>query len=132
MKPKLLLTVAAIYMGLLGILLLVFPAMAFGLGPDAPASLIAKLRLPGGLFLAFAVMNWFARNSDASSGRDAIFIGNTVAFAFVAIVDLLITIIPGASPSAWVFVVIDLLFVISFIVAGRANMSTSMSKSAGE
>jgi len=124
MKPKLLLTVAVIYMGLLGILLLVFPIMAFGLAPDAPASLIAKLRLPGSLFLAFAVMNWFARNSDASSAGDAIFIGNTVAFAFVAIVDFLITIIPGADPSGWVFVVIDLLFVIAFFVVGRANMST--------
>ena len=123
MKPKLLFTVAAIYMGLLGILLLVFPAMAFGLGPDAHASLIAKLRLPGGLFLAFAVMNWFARNSDASSARDAIFIGDTAAFALVATVDFLITIIPGASPSGWVFVVVDLLFVISFFVVGRANMS---------
>ena len=69
-------------------------------------------------------MNWFARNSDASSARDAIFIGNTVAFAFVAIVDFLITIIPGADPSGWVFIVIDLLFVVAFFVVGRANMST--------
>ena len=73
MKPKLLLTITAIYMGLLGILLVASPSMAFGLASDAPASLIAKLRLPGSLFLAFAVMNWFARNSDASSAREAIF-----------------------------------------------------------
>jgi hypothetical protein len=124
MKPKLLLTITAIYMGLLGILLVASPSMAFGLAPDAPAALIAKLRLPGSLFLAFTVMNWFARNSDASSARDAIFIGNMVAFAFVAIVDFLITIIPGANPSGWVFVVVDLLFVIAFFVVGRANMST--------
>ena len=124
MKPKVLFTIAAIYMGLLGILLLASLGMAFGLAPDAPASLIAKLRLPGSLFLAFAVMNWFARNSDASSARDAIFIGNTVAFAFVAIGDFLVTIIPGADPSGWVFIVIDLLFVVAFFVVGRANMST--------
>jgi hypothetical protein len=130
MKPKLLLTITAIYMGLLGILLLASPAMAFGLAPDAPASLIAKLRLPGSLFLAFAVMNWFARNSDASSARDAIFIGNTAAFVFVTIVDFLITIIPGANLSNWIFIAIDLFFVIAFFMVGRANMSTSLSKSA--
>jgi hypothetical protein len=124
MKPKVIFIIAAIYMGLLGILLLASPAMAFGLAPDATASLIAKLRLPGSLFLAFAVMNWFARNLDASSARDAIFIGNTATFVFVTIVDFLITIIPGANPSGWVFIVVDLLFVIAFFVVGRANMST--------
>ena len=124
MKPKLLFTLATIYMGLVGILLQAIPHFAFGLAPDAPASLIANLRVPASLLLAFAVMNWFARNSDASSARDAIFIGNTVAFAFVAIVDFLITIIPGADPSGWVFVVINLLFAIAFFVVGRANMST--------
>ncbi|HEY3311829.1 MAG TPA: hypothetical protein VGK00_09335 [Anaerolineales bacterium] len=124
MKPKMLLTIAAIYMALLGVLLVASPGMAFGLAPDAPASLIAKLRLPGSLFLAFAVMNWFARNTDASSARDAIFIGNTLVFAFVAIVDFLIIIIPGANPSGWLFVVVDLLFVIAFFVVGRVNMAT--------
>ena len=130
MKPKVLFTIAAIYMGLLGILLLASPGMAFGLAPDAPASLIAKLRLPGSLFLAFAVMNWFARNSDVSSARDAIFIGNTAAFVFITIVDFLITIIPGANLSNWIFIAIDLFFVFAFFMAGRANMLTSLSTSA--
>ena len=130
MKPKVMFTIAAIYMGLLGILLVASPSMAFGLAPDAPASLIAKLRLPGSLFLAFAVMNWFARNSDDSSARDAIFIGNTVAFVFVTIVDFLITIIPGANPSNWIFITIDLFFVIAFFMVSRTNMSTNLSKSA--
>jgi len=124
MKPKLLFTLAAIYMGLIGTVLQAFPIMAFGLAADAPASLIANLRVPSSLLLAFAVMNWFARNSDASSARDAIFIGNTMAFAFFAIADLLVTIIPGADPSGWAFVVVNLLFAIAFFVVGRANMST--------
>jgi hypothetical protein len=111
-------------MGLVGILLQAMPNMAFDLAPDAPASLIANIRVPASLLLAFAVMNWFARNTDASSARDAIFIGNTVAFAFVTIGDFLVTIIPGADPSGWVFVVINLLFTIAFLVVGRANMST--------
>ena len=123
MKPSLLLTASAIYLALIGILFQVDPAAVFGLA-NASALLITNLRIPLSLLLAIAVINWFARNSDASSARDAIFIGNTVAFAFVAIVDFLITIIPGAAPSGWVFVVVDLLFVISFFVIGRANMST--------
>jgi hypothetical protein len=75
-------------------------------------------------------MNWFARNSDDSSARDAVFIGNTAAFVFVTIVDFLITIIPGANPSNWIFIAIDLFFVIAFFMVGRANMSTSLSTSA--
>jgi len=127
MKPKVMFTIAAIYMGLLGILLVASPSMAFGLAPDAPASLIAKLRLPGSLFLAFAVMNWFARNSDASSARDAISIGNTAAFVFITIVDFLITIIPGANLSNWIFIAIDLFFIIAFFMAGKASLSKSAS-----
>ena len=46
MKPKLLFTLATIYMALVGILLQAFPIMAFGLAPDAPASLIANIRVP--------------------------------------------------------------------------------------
>jgi hypothetical protein len=129
MKPKLLFTLATIYLGGVGISLQAFPIMAFGLAPDAPASLIANLRVPASLLLAIAMMNWFARNSDASSARDAIFIGNTVAFTFVAIGDILVAIIPGADPLGWVFGVVNLVFAIAFFVIGRANMSTNLSKS---
>ena len=120
MKPKLLFTLASIYMAIIGIILQAAPIMAFGLAPDVPASLVAKLRVPASLFLAFAVLDWFARNSEASSARNAIFIGNTVAFFIVGILDLL-------HPSGWVFAVINLLFAIAFFVVGRANMSTGVS-----
>jgi len=123
MKPSLLLTVSAIYLALIGILLQVDPVSTFGLDANASAVLITNIRVPLSLLLAIAVINWFARKSDASSARDAIFLGNTVAFAFVAIGDFVATVLSG-DPLGWVFVVINLLFAIAFFVVGRANMST--------
>ncbi len=123
MKPKLLFTLAAIFMGLVGIVIQAIPHVPLHLPPDASASLIANIRVPASLLLAFAVLNWFARNSDASSARDAIFIGNTVAFALITIGDTLVTIV-DAAPEGWVFVTINLLFTIAFFVVGRANRSS--------
>ena len=123
MKPSSLLTASAIYHALIGILFQVDPAALFGLDANASALLITNLRIPLSLLLAIAVINWFARKSDASSARDAIFLGNTVAFAFVAIGDFVATVLSG-DPLGWVFVVINLLFAIAFFVVGRANMST--------
>ena len=123
MKPSLLLTVSAIYLALIGILLQVDPVATFGLDANASAVLITNIRVPLSLLLAIAVINWFARKSDASSARNAIFLGNKVAFAFVAIGDFVATVLSG-DPLGWVFVVINLLFAIAFFVVGRANMST--------
>lgn len=124
MKPSLLLTVSAIYLALIGILLQVDPVTTFGLDANASAVLITNIRVPLSLLLAIAVINWFARKSDASSARDAIFLGNTVAFAFVAIGDFVASVMSGGDPSSLVFSGIALLFAIAFFVVGRANMST--------
>jgi hypothetical protein len=122
MKPSSLLTASAIYLALIGILFQVDPAGLFGLA-NASALLITNLRIPLSLLLAIAVINWFARKSDASSARDAIFLGNTVAFAFVAIGDFVATVLSG-DLLGLVFSGIALLFAIAFFVVGRANMST--------
>ena len=124
MKPSLLLTASAIYLALIGILLQVDPVATFGLDANASAVLITNIRVPLSLLLAIAVINWFARKSDASSARDAIFLGNTVAFAFVAIGDFVASVMSGGDPSSLVFSGIALLFAIAFFVVGRANMST--------
>ena len=123
MKPSLLLTASAIYLALIGILLQVDPIASVGLDANASAVLITNIRVPLSLLLAIAVINWFARKSDASSARDAIFLGNTVAFAFVAIGDFVASVMSGDS-SSFVFSGIALLFAIAFFVVGRANMST--------
>ena len=124
MKPSLLLTVSAIYLALIGILLQVDPVATFGLDANASAVLITNIRVPLSLLLAIAVINWFARKSDASSARNAIFLGNMVAFAFVAIGDFVASVMSGGDPSSLVFSGIALLFAIAFFVVGRANMST--------
>ena len=126
MKPNLLLTLSAIYMGLVGLFVLISPALAFNLDAGASAALIAGLRGNASTFLAIAVLNWFARNADASRARDAILLGNTVGFGLAAILEIL-ALLAGGQAFGWAFVVIHLLFTFAFFVVGRGNMSTAAS-----
>ena len=128
MKPKLLLTLAAIYISMIGLLAILIPATTvYNINVDSPDLLNARLRIPHSLFFGLAVINWFARNADASKARDAIFLGNTVGFALWAILVALVALNPGYEPSGMVFVVINLAFTVAFFVVGRANMSTNAS-----
>lgn len=126
MKPKLLLTLAAIYMGLVGLFNLLSPVVAWGLDAGASATLIASVRVPASLYLGIAVVNWFARNAEASKARDAIFLGNTVAIALAAILFVLVALASGGQAGIWVIVVINLFLATAFFVVGRANMSTGV------
>ena len=128
MKPKLLFVLSATYWALMGVVLQAVPVMAFGLDANASPSLIANLRVPASLLFPLAVLNWLSRNSDPSAARDAIFVSNLTAFALVGIGDLLVTLMPGADPIGWVFVVINLLFAVAFFVVGRVNMSSRVLK----
>ena len=127
MKPKLLLTLTAIYMALVGLFNLISPVAAWGLDAGASAVLIASVRTAASLYLGIAVMNWFARSAEASKARDAIFLGNMVGIALAAILFALVALAPGGQAAHWIIVVINLLFAIAFFVVGRANMSTSTS-----
>jgi hypothetical protein len=89
MKLKTVLTVSAIYLGLIGIGLLLFPRQ-FGVDavpPDASPALLALLRLLGGPMVGIAVMNWMARDAAPSPTRNAIVTGNLVGFALVTLND---------------------------------------------
>jgi uncharacterized membrane protein HdeD (DUF308 family) len=97
-----------------------------GLDAGASAHLIAQVRVQASLLLGIAVLNWFARNAEASKARDAIFLGNTVVFGLMTILFGLLM-FTGEPVVGWVFVVIALLFTFAFFVVGRANMSTSVS-----
>jgi len=127
MKPKLLLTLTAIYLGLVGLFNLISPAAAFGLDAGATAVLIASVRVVASLYIGFAVMDWFARSAEASKARDAIFLGNTVAITLAAILFIFVALAPGGQAAIWAIVVINLLFAVAFFVVGRANMSTGAS-----
>src|ERR687895_1785268 len=90
MELSILLSIAAIYMALVG-LGFIFAPQAIGIGAvptDASVALIAYLRLFGSPFLGIAVLNWIARNAEPSTARNAIILGNIVGFAAIAALDV--------------------------------------------
>jgi hypothetical protein len=123
MKLKLVLTIAAVYLGLLG-LGFMFAPREIGVGavpPDASPALVAYLRIFGGPCLGVAVLNWLARNAEASAAREAIIIANIVGFAAVSAMDIWGVFGGRARPIARVFLVIHLLMTVGFIVARRTR-----------
>lgn len=124
MKLSVLLSIAALYMALVG-LGLIFAPQAFGTGAvpaDPSAALIAYLRLWGSPLLGIAVLNWVARNAEPSRARDAIILGNMVGFAAIAAVDVWGS-FAGGRPVTKVFVFIHLLFAVAFVWVGRRSLS---------
>jgi len=125
MKPNILLIISAIYLALCGLVMLLYPqAMIFSGSAGTPPGVIFALRGYGCAMIGIALINWVARNSEASKSRDAIFVGSTVAYALSAVV-FLIDVISGGAALVWTYVVISALFAIGFLVVGRANMSSS-------
>jgi hypothetical protein len=130
MKPSSLLTAAAIYLAFIGTMMQLFPRLVFTLDANAPALLIVEFREVASSLLVIAVINWFARNSNASRARDAIFLGTMIMFVFGAIGDFILSMMPGGDPIGFVFAFINLCFAIAFFVVGRANVSTNTSATA--
>jgi hypothetical protein len=119
-----LLGIAAIYMALVG-LGLIFAPRAFGAGAvpaDAPAALIAYLRLFGSPFLGIAVLDWTARNAEPSPARNGIVLGNIVGFVAIAALDVWGS-LGGARPATRVFALVHLLFAVAFIWIGRRSIA---------
>src|SRR5918999_1301075 len=123
MKLKVVLTVSAIYLGVLGIGFMLAPReIGIGAVPaDASPALIAYLRIFGGPFLGIAVLNWMARNAEPSATRDAIVLGNIVGFGCVTLMDIWGVVSGGGRPAMKLFLVIHLLMTVAFIVAGRTS-----------
>ena len=123
MKTKLILTIAAMYLGLVGIGLLAAPNYTvFGLPNEASPLLIAELRAMSDVFIGVAVMDWAARNAETSRALDAIFLGNAVGFSLSVILGTVVALTGGLAVS-WVFTGISLLCAVGFIIVGRANTS---------
>ena len=127
MKTNKLLITAAIYLTLVGLGFLLAPGvMVFGALGGTPATIIAELRQYGGALLGIAALNWVARNAEASTARNGVFLGNTIGFGLVAMGGVLRQ-LSGALAIGWLFVAINTLFAIAFFMVGRANMSNSAS-----
>ena len=129
MKLKAVLTVSAIYLGVLG-LGFMFAPRQIGIGavpPDASPALTAYLRIFGGPMVGIAVLNWMARNAEPSAARNAIVLANVVGFACVTSMDVWGVFSGGARPVAKLFLVIHLLMTVAFVLAGRASMRAQRS-----
>lgn len=124
MSLKAMLTISAIYLGVLGLGFMFAPQQTGieAVPPDAPPALIAYLRVFGGPFIGIAVLNWLARDAEPSTARRAIVIANTVGFACVAAMDVWGVFGHTARAAARVFLVVHLLMTIGFLVAGREAM----------
>lgn len=126
MKLKTVLTVAAMYLGVLGVGFMLVPRQIGidAVPADASPALIAYLRIFGGPFLGIAVLNWLARNAEPSPARHAIVLANIVGFGCVTAMDVLGVFSGGARPVAKVFLVIHLFMTVALILAGRASTRT--------
>jgi hypothetical protein len=123
MKLRVLLSIAAAYMALVGVGMMFVPHL-FGIGAvpaDASPALIAFLRIFGGPCIGIAVLDWVARDAEPSSARNAIILGNLVGFACVAASDVSGVFSGGARPVAKVFLVIHLAMAIAFALQWRAR-----------
>ncbi len=112
-------------MALVGTGMLFFPRQ-FGIGAvpaDASPALIAFLRIFGGPCLGIAALNWMARDTQPSTARNAIIIGNMVGFVCVAAADIWGVFTGGARPIAKLFLLIHLSMAIAFALQWRARDS---------
>ncbi|MGI5217962.1 hypothetical protein [Nocardia sp. CA-290969] len=117
LKP--LLVLAALYLAVIGLALLLVPAQ-FGVGAvpdDASSELLALLRLLGGPFLGIAVLNWNSRGADPSAVRNTVVVANLVGFGIVALNDVWGVLSGAARDLAAVFLVVHLAFAAAFAVA---------------
>lgn len=125
MKPKLILTVAAIYLGLVGIGLLIAPTfMVLDLPDSASPLLVGQLRAMSDVFIGIAVVDWLARNAEASKALNAIILGNTVGFGMSVILGISVA-LTGSELVSWGFTGLSLFCLVGFIVVGRANRSAA-------
>jgi hypothetical protein len=124
MKLKVVLTVSAIYLAVLGVGFMFAPRQIGieAVPANASRALIAYLRIFGGPFLGIAVLNWLARNAEPSPARNAIVLANIVGFGCVTAMDVWGVFSDGARQAAKLFLVIHLLMTVAFIVAWRASV----------
>jgi hypothetical protein len=117
------LTLAAIYLAVVG-LALVFVPLQFGVGavpPDASSQLIALLRLLGGPFLGIAVLNWLSRGTKSAEALNPILVANLIGFGAVAANDVYGVFSGEAREVAKIFMVVHLVFTCAFGLAVRTN-----------
>ena len=125
MNSRLMLTVAAIYLGLVGMGLLLAPTfMVLDLPDTASSLLVAQLRAMSDVFIGVAVIDWLARDAEASKARDAIILGNTVGFGLSVLLGISV-VLTGNDIVSWVYTGLSLFCLVGFVTVTRANMSVA-------
>lgn len=128
MTSRTLLTIAALYLSLIGLGVLLVPQY-FGIGAipaGAPPALLALLRIFGGPCLGIALLNWLTRNARHSPVQHAILLANTVGFGVTATADIW-GVFHGARAIAKIFLIIHLGFAVAFALAARTAARTANS-----
>lgn len=123
MKQKLVFSIAAVYMAIIGLGMMFVPHH-FGVGAvpsDASPELIAFLRIFGGPCLGIAVLDWLSRDAEPSRTRDAVVLGNIVGFGAVAAMDIWGVFSGDAREAAKLFLVIHLLLAFAFVSIYRGS-----------
>ncbi len=123
MKLKTVLTVSAIYLGVLGIGFMLVPRQIGieAVPADASPALIAYLRIFGGPLVGIAVLNWLSRNAPPSATLDAVVLANIVGCGCVASMDIWGVFSGDARQVAKLFLVIHLLMTLAFVLAWRSG-----------
>ena len=123
MKLKTLLTISALYLGVLGAGFMLAPRQLGidAVPPDASPTLLAYLRIFGGPIVGIAAVNWMARNAEPSTARDAIVLANLVGFACVTSMDIWGVLSGAARPAMKLFLLIHLLMTVGFVLAWRTG-----------
>ena len=122
MRSKWLLITSSVYMALIGMGYLIFPAYMIQSMPavDINAALQTELRVVAATFFGLAVLNWCARNAMPSAALDAIFYGNLVGFGLAALLDV-VEAVGVVGTFGWLFATIHLFFTLAFAVAVTTN-----------
>ena len=121
-------SVSAISLALAGLVNLFAPeALNPGVvSAGASPLLLIYLREPGVFQIVIAILNWMARNAEASKARDAIVLANTLLFGLAGI-KVGLVVLNGGPIYFLIAVVINLLFAAAFFWVGRTSMSTKTS-----
>lgn len=124
-----LLEVSAVYMGLIGLAFLLAPeGMGLGVIPaGVSAALVAYLRIPAGIFIGIAIINWMSRKAEPSTALGAVVLGNIFGFGITAALQAF-SVLSGSPTSTLAVAAIDALFAVAFIlvfVQGQAQQPDS-------
>jgi hypothetical protein len=124
MNTKLLMTVSALFLGIIGISLSFLPEEIIShFDADGNVIIILILQLLGALYLGFGILNWMAKGSTIGGiFNKPIVIGNLMHFSITAIALIkLLLVVDTHFVILLIFSVIYTVFTLSFIYIFRTN-----------